>query len=419
MMPGMKRARGIDQIGIIDRLECLDGLRGLLATYVVLGHMAPFAMLPTWALHAVSHGGAAVDMFFILSGLVITQSLLRAGGRARPFLINRMARIFPAFLIVFAVAVAAQPIPCGFEQMPWIDPGSAAHFICGHTWPDDWLARIAAHLTMTHGLFPNGVLPDVWVSFLGAAWSLSTEWQFYALALLIAGRGHVGGQWTLCWVLLALAVGGVCWQEFAPDEWRFSRAFLPNKAHFFALGVASVAVVRGEAAAVGRYAIVLAATLLICATTGAFGKMLPPLAWTGCLGIQLSRRIQGGRGLQINPFTTRLTTTGLTTTGLTTTGLALARNALCARTIQALGAISYSLYLVNEPIHKLTAWTIGRLVNGDGLLFTLLWIPAATGLPIVVAALLYAHVEVPALRWARRHTDADYQRPPQAVFERR
>lgn len=387
-MPGMKRARGIDQIGMIDRLQCLDGLRGLLAAYVVLGHMAPFAMLPAWVLHAVSHGGAAVDMFFMLSGLVITQSLLRAGGRPRLFLINRMARIFPAFLIVFAIAVAIQPVPCGFEQMPWIDPASAAHFICGQIWPDDWLARIGAHLTMTHGLFPNSVLPDVWVSFLGAAWSLSTEWQFYALALLIAGRGHVGGQWTLCWVLLALAVGGACWQAFAPDEWRFNRAFLPNKAHFFALGVASVAVVRGEAAALGRYATVLAASLVICATTGAFGKMLPPLAWTGCLCIQLNR------GIQPNPVTT---------------GLTLARKALCSRTIQALGAISYSLYLVNEPIHKLAAWTIGSLVSGDGVLFTLLWVPAATGLPILVAALLYAHVEVPALRWARRHADAHCQ----------
>ena len=44
---------------------------------------------------------------------------------------------------------------------------------------------------MTHGLFPDGGLPDVWVSFLGAAWSLSTEWQFYLLALLLsAGRSR-------------------------------------------------------------------------------------------------------------------------------------------------------------------------------------------------------------------------------------
>ena len=53
------------------RLECLDGLRGVLAIYVALGHMAPFAMLPLWLQSGVSHGGAAVDVFFILSGLVM------------------------------------------------------------------------------------------------------------------------------------------------------------------------------------------------------------------------------------------------------------------------------------------------------------------------------------------------------------
>ena len=50
------------------RLECLDGLRGVLAVYVMLGHMAPFAVLPRWIISALAHGGAAVDVFFILSG---------------------------------------------------------------------------------------------------------------------------------------------------------------------------------------------------------------------------------------------------------------------------------------------------------------------------------------------------------------
>ena len=79
------------------RLDCMDGLRGLLAVYVLLGHMAPFAVLPDAVQDAVSHGGAAVDLFFVLSGLVITQSLLHADGKAKPFLIARAARIFRCF----------------------------------------------------------------------------------------------------------------------------------------------------------------------------------------------------------------------------------------------------------------------------------------------------------------------------------
>ncbi len=82
------------------RLECLDGLRGVLAMYVTIGHMAPFALLPAWLLSAAGHGGAAVDVFFILSGLVISQSLDRLHGDMRRFLQARVLRIFPVFLPV-------------------------------------------------------------------------------------------------------------------------------------------------------------------------------------------------------------------------------------------------------------------------------------------------------------------------------
>jgi peptidoglycan/LPS O-acetylase OafA/YrhL len=355
--------------GCMKRLDSLDGLRGVLAVYVLLGHMAPFAVLPDWVQNAVSHGGAAVDLFFTLSGLVITQSLLHAGGQAGPFLIARAARIFPVFLVAFAIAIAVQPQSCGFEHMPWIGPASAAHSICVTAWPHTWLPEIGAHLTMTHGLFPSVVLPDVWVSFLGSAWSLSTEWQFYLLALLTAGRNP-----RLCWILFALAVAGLAWRLEAPEAWQFSRAFLPNKAHFFALGVASVAVLQRERGATGRYGLMLLATLAVCATQGTAGKMLPPLFWTFCLAVQMAPAVPG---------------------------LRLTGALLRCRTARYFGAISYCLYLVNEPIHKVAGAALGRFAAGDSLLFTALWIPVAIGGPVLVSAWLHVYLEAPALRWGR------------------
>jgi peptidoglycan/LPS O-acetylase OafA/YrhL len=351
------------------RLECLDGLRGFLAVYVLLGHMAPFAPLPGWVQFAVSHGGAAVDMFFVLSGLVIAQSLLHAHNRAGPFLITRAARIFPVFLAVFALSVAVQPWSCGFERMPWIGPDNAARTICVMAWPHTWLPEIVAHLTMTHGLFPRGVLPDVWVSFLGSAWSLSTEWQFYLLALLAGSQSR-----RLCWLLCGLAMVAVGWHLAAPDGWQFSRAFLPGKGHFFALGVASVAVVRQQKGALGRYAVVLGISLAVCATSGSIGKMLPPLAWTVCLAVQMRPEVPG---------------------------LGIAHRLLRSRMAQYLGTISYCLYLVNEPIHKIAGAAISWLADGDSLLFTLIWVPAAIGLPLLASAWLHRYLEAPALRWGR------------------
>jgi peptidoglycan/LPS O-acetylase OafA/YrhL len=357
-----------EQLGV-KRLECLDGLRGFLAVYVLLGHMAPFALLPNWIQSAVSHGGAAVDVFFALSGLVISQSLLATGGRARPFLIARSARIFPVFLPVFAFAVMVQPLSCGFERMPWIDPDSAARTICANAWPKTWVPEIMAHLTMTHGLFPDNVLPDVWVSFLGSAWSLSTEWQFYVLALLAYGRGR-----HFYWLLLSLGAAGAAWRLHMPEAWQFSRAFLANKAHFFALGMAAVPLVRQENGCWWRYGFVLAGCMLVCATEGPPVKALPPLVWTLCLVIQLWPEI---------PV------------------LRVVNRVLRSRVAQYLGAVSYCLYLVNEPIQKLAGGLLSWLAAGNAVVFTLLWLPVAIALPLLAAACLHVHIEVPGLRWGR------------------
>jgi peptidoglycan/LPS O-acetylase OafA/YrhL len=366
------------------RLECLDGLRGMLAVYVLLGHMAPFAVLPGLIQSVVSHGGAAVDLFFVLSGLVIVKALDRAGGHANAFLIARAARIFPVFLPVFAVSVALQAWSCGFGEMPWVGPDNAARSICVTAWPRTWLPEILAHLTMTHGLFPKAVLPDVWVSFLGATWSLSTEWQFYVLALAL----YAAGRRRLVWVLLAMAAAGAAWRLSAPELWQFSRAFLPNKAHFFALGVASLPVVRSEAGALRRYAAVLAASLALCATQGSPGHMLPPLAWTLCLAVQM-----------------RPDAAGLWWLG----------QVLRSRVAAYLGAISYCVYLVNEPIHKLLSGALSGLADGDAGLFTLMWVPSSILLPLGVSAWLHWHLELPALRWGRGLAQAVAARSGQAV----
>jgi peptidoglycan/LPS O-acetylase OafA/YrhL len=347
------------------RLECLDGLRGVLAVYVMLGHMAPFAALPNWIAGLFSHGGAAVDVFFMLSGLVILRSLESCRFEARPFLILRVTRIFPVFLPMFALGAAALSLPPIFKAMPWIAPGSVAYDIWPRGWPTNWVVEIAAHLTMTHGLFPNGLLPDVWLSFLSAAWSLSTEWQFYVLALLL-GRSRMGAEW-LAVSFLVLAVAGLAWDMTAPESWQFSRAFLPNKAEYFALGIASGGWVDRRSRR--WFAIVLGATLILCAANGDAGKLLPPLIWTLCLAAQLHA------GGILNP--------------------------LRWGTVQWLGALSYPLYLANEPIQKVLCFLLTRLAAGNERVFTSMWIPAAVLVPIGVAALLHRYVEQPALRWGR------------------
>ncbi len=353
------------------RLECLDGLRGVLAVYVMLGHMAPFAAMPHWVAHALSHGGAAVDVFFMLSGLVILRSLESVRFRMKPFLIARVARIYPLYLVLFAAALCVQPLAVHYVQMPWIGPHSAAHDIWSSGWPAAWPAEIAAHLVMLHGLLPDGVLPGAWVGFLGSAWSLSTEWQFYVVAMLLAGRL---GPRRLVALLFALAVLGLLWRGTVPEAWQFSRAFLPNKAQFFALGIASNALLRRDAAGLRHYALVLAATLLVCAAEGRPDKLLPPLVWTACLVVQACPQ-------------QRL--------------LQPAARLLCHPVLLRLGLWSYGIYLANEPIQKALGVGLAWLAGGDARLFTALWVPTALVLPILAAAWLHRVVEAPALRAGR------------------
>ena len=358
------------------RLECLDGLRGLLAVYVMLSHMAPFAVLPTWIAHPLSHGGAGVDMFFILSGLVIVGSLEKYHLQARPFLIARAARIFPVFLVVFAFALAVQPLPRGLESMTWLPPDSLARGLWAEGWPRFWPVDVIAHLTMTHGLFPNFLMPHIWVSLLGAAWSLSTEWQFYLLALWLGRRWITQpAAWhKMAWALVGLAAVGWIWHAVTPEDWGFSRAFLGNKGHYFALGVVSAMVVRDGIPAWRAYIPVLVATLVLCWLHGGAVKLLPPLAWTLCLTVQLWPH---------------------------SPGFGLPARILRSAPMQWLGALSYCIYLTNEPIQKLFGIVLAWLVEGDALLFTAIWLPGAFLLPLLASAWLHRWVELPALEWGR------------------
>jgi peptidoglycan/LPS O-acetylase OafA/YrhL len=374
--------------GCVKRLECLDGLRGVLALYVLLVHMAPFAPLPWALLQVFSHGEAAVDLFFVLSGLVIAASVEHFDYRAGPFLIARAARIFPVFLPVFAVAVIVQPLSTGFASMPWIGPDSPAHQIWSDGWPETWALDLLAHLTMLHGIFPNILLPDIWISLLGAAWSLSTEWQFYALVAIIGARLGRGqrGLWRLTIVLLLIGTFAAIWHAGAPAEWQFSRAFLPNKAAYFALGVASIALLRNQEAW-PRFAVVVAAALALCLARENSFKSVVPLIWVVCLAAQVAR-----------------TRAGHAWPGFRTIGAMLD-----GPLPRWLGGISYSLYLVNEPVQKLLGIVLAAAVNGDVLLFSVLWIPTAVLLPLGAAWWLRTRIELPALRYGRAWAHAILQ----------
>src|SRR5438093_7638931 len=88
------------------RIPALDGLRGLAILMVLFLHLAPFghglpaptAFVDKVFLHAARTGWIGVNLFFVLSGFLITGILYdtkRSSHYFRQFYARRVLRIFP------------------------------------------------------------------------------------------------------------------------------------------------------------------------------------------------------------------------------------------------------------------------------------------------------------------------------------
>ncbi|WP_370304804.1 acyltransferase family protein [Sinimarinibacterium flocculans] len=168
----------VDVVGSSRFNSNIHGLRGLAALMVFGCHVYAGAYeagfypdtwptLFAWMLNAGRYG---VDVFFLISGYLITETLARKHHIKR-FLLDRAIRLYPAFIGVL---------------LPLIVMGIATQArIFGETEPASWPFHILSSLLFLPGVFP---LPAI----LGVAWSLSFEAAFYltAASAFALGRAH-------------------------------------------------------------------------------------------------------------------------------------------------------------------------------------------------------------------------------------
>ncbi len=150
----------------------LDGLRGIAFLLVFFHHYGltshsskPAILKLEWL---AGGGWAGVDLFFVLSGFLITGILLdtRDGKHYfRNFYARRVLRIFPLFYGVLLVLLLATPI----LHLQW-HPGHILYFF--------YLGNVAGHIDPAL----NFVLPAV---NLTHTWSLAVEEQFYLVWPLV------------------------------------------------------------------------------------------------------------------------------------------------------------------------------------------------------------------------------------------
>ena len=182
----------------MSEIKPLTSLRGIAAMAVVLQHFSATAQkhAATTIPSLVPHGYMAVDLFFVLSGFIMTYTYLAdfeaQGVRAFPtFMGKRVARIVPLNLLAVALVVLA-----GAASQALL---SRNIFHDSHNLAFD----VAANAFMVQGL-------GIGTNLNGPSWSLSTEFAAYFLfplflALILHPRRIVAV------VALALSTLILCW----------------------------------------------------------------------------------------------------------------------------------------------------------------------------------------------------------------
>ncbi len=158
----------LDRRAFLDRVRypSFDGLRALSILPVVFHHATPRPLEG-----ALGRGPLGVDLFFAISGFLITTLLLRereATGTVRlgAFFARRALRIFPLYYAVLGLFVV--------HALFLREPGPVR---------DHFLRSLPVHVTYTSNWLLDTNVPHAIV--FGFGWSLATEEQFYAVWPLV------------------------------------------------------------------------------------------------------------------------------------------------------------------------------------------------------------------------------------------
>jgi peptidoglycan/LPS O-acetylase OafA/YrhL len=205
----------------------LDIIRALLASWVVVFHALRFAgFYGGWQ---AASGRLTVDAFIVLSGYVISKSLIIKRPGYWAFIQQRFWRLFPGFAVCLGFALLVRPLTLHTSSGEFVREAAENHFF--------W-AQLIAHLTLLFGMVPNAILPDASGAFLPPAWSISLETQLYLLAPFL-----LYAIYRFRWRAVGIVTAFSSLAFFPPIAWRLQDyisplgAFFPQKLFFFLVGM--------------------------------------------------------------------------------------------------------------------------------------------------------------------------------------
>jgi peptidoglycan/LPS O-acetylase OafA/YrhL len=317
-------------------------------------------------------GHQAVMVFIAISGFVIAGLVLDKQESWPRYITRRAFRIFPAYWIAFALALAIFPLAVAqSEAVGWARNPAYVYDDLMRSWSlaitqHPW-SQMALHLTLLQGVVAESVWPFTGTAVLGPAWSLTLEWQFYLLAPALVWLMARPG-WRSLTTLAAFACAyafnkGVFGNFFLPS-------FLPGAAYVFVIGIASRLWMTDLQRVSAAPAFVIGAL--------AFGLLARDYLWLSVWLCLLAFIVNEARWRGVLPTAMRL--------------------ALTSRFAGYFGARSYAIYVLHLPIIQLTASMLTeRFALTQPQLFWALII-VVPPIAILAADLLHRFVERPMIR---------------------
>jgi peptidoglycan/LPS O-acetylase OafA/YrhL len=396
--PHRQAAGGADSKKILD----IERLRALAILSILLYHVGLGAALmrrvglepfrsPLWL---------GVDLFFVISGFVVTKSFLAKRMHFVSFYTRRIFRLWPVLLVFFAEVALVNAL--------------------NSYGPADWAELGRQVPSVLFGYYT--LRPALHDGYTGHMWSLSVEEQFYLAApwiLFACGLAFRNRARAGAWLFLGIAavVGGVL---------RFGIHLGPLYGHP-ALARVPLAVSYVEAA---KFDLLALGVALYFQTQAR--RLLPlerlSVPWQRLLLLlALASPLVVAYRLKVSPdyfSCTRLRSYGILVTGLCfylVVRLAgqnrdlLRCGRLCDQALLWLGSRSYGTYVLHVPLLVLSKLILLRFLpqlRYDGLTYGLVQAALFIALCVPVIELTYRWVEKPAIRLGLRLTSPQPAAPP-------
>ncbi len=348
----------------------LDGLRGVAVLAVMAYHCGLRRLIPG--------GFLGVDLFFVLSGFLITVLLLREqqqNGRIHlpRFYLRRVLRLAPALVVMLAVC-------CVWAAL--------------RTKPDR-AAVIYQAATLTACQSANwAACASVPMDLLGHAWSLSLEEQFYLAwpLLLVLFLRFGASRRRMAWLVVAgIAASALLRAALWLGPWPAG-----------ALAAATTLFGRADSLLAGCLVGLLASEGRLPRSPGSRQALRIAAAFSALFLVLLGILTKNGSSfLYLGGYTVVAASAAVVIAALVNAPPKLASRLLSAPPLLWTGRISYGLYLWHFPLLSLVPKLLHGLIPATHRL-PALDAPVAYALAFAAAVMSYWVVERPFLRWKDR-----------------